>query len=347
MSATPQLPWTKYVEQERPASPTAAAPKKPTRPSRASLGSSIAKLIQAARGGRGVDVERVAETIARRLDAGDPEGAQAVRNEARRVQRMTPAGSKDSGVVEWIEGAGTDELVLDDRCGRDLDRLARELAAVARFVAAGIDAPSRVLFFGPSGTGKTLAAKWLGARFGLPVALVRLDRVVDSHMGETASNLAAAFASATSVASILFLDEIDGMSVDRGSAGGDSAAGNEMRRATTSLLQQLDLCRPEQIVIAATNHPDHLDAALRRRFSTTVEFSLPDQGARLAMIRRWLERVDADADALEYLAELTEGMAGAGLRSVAMASARLALMADARLSREHVRSALAANGGES
>lgn len=330
-----ELPWTKHATETPAAPPPAARP----RPLRKSLGASVAKLVQAARGARGIEVERVAETIARHLeDAGELDEATAVRNEAARVQRMIPVGQSDDGVVEWTEPGSTDDLVLDATCGRHLERLALELEAAPRFIAAGIDAPTRALFYGPSGTGKTLAARWIGARLGLPVAMVRLDQVVGSHLGETAKALSKAFLAANRQASILFLDELDGMSSDR--AGGDaSAASTEMKRSTTALLQQLDLCTPDRIVIAATNHREQLDAALSRRFSSAIGFSLPDEAARRTMAARWLAKLDVPAASLDAIAKASDGMSGARVRSLAMGAARLAIMGRTALSGEHVRTA--------
>lgn len=259
---------------------------------------------------------------------------------ARATRIVKPANP--SGLIEWLDPHEGDELVLDAKCGKQLDTLLAELRAASRFIEAGIDAPTRVLFFGPSGVGKTLAARWIGARVSLPVGMVRLNQIVGSTLGSTAANLGKVFAEASSVASIVFLDEIDGMGANR-AKGGEGDAGAEMKRATTALLQQLDLYPPERIVIAATNHRDQLDAALSRRFTTSISFSLPDAAARRSMASRWLAKVRLDDDALDAIAECSEGRSGAFVRTITMAAARRSLMADVPLSGDHVWTAAAEN----
>lgn len=330
-----ELPWTKHVAPNAPATKPTRASKRPG----LGMGASIAKLIDAANGDRRVHLARVAEGIAKQLDDdGAADEAKAVRYAASRSGRVMSPQQPGGNLMEWLPPCELNELVLDDATGTNLDRLLKELRSAPAFLSAGVDAPTRVLFSGPSGTGKTLAARWIGASLGLPVAMVRLDQVVASHLGETSANIAKAFAGASAVASILFLDEIDGMTSDRATE--DATGGDrELGRATTALLQQLDLLEPDRVVIAATNHPGKLDAALRRRFASEVSFGLPDAAARRTMVERWLAKVDATSTALDALTALSEGLAGARVRALAMASARLAIMAGERLGEAHVRAA--------
>lgn len=335
--ATPELPWSKHVLT--PPAPPQNGSAKGHRPSSVTLGEQIAKLIKIARGESNASLDRVAGDLARKLlEENDLQGAQLVRREAGKGGPRVTRIESQCDAVEWLVSAPPDELVLDADCGRHLARLATELESTSKFIAQGIDAPTRVLFHGPSGTGKTLAARWLGNQLGLPVAVVKLDRIVGSHLGETARKVGEVFAEATKQPSVLFLDEIDGMSSNRAS-GSDSSASEEMRRATTAFLQQIDRCEPGQIIIAATNHPEQLDAALRRRISTEIGFSLPDSLARHVMASKWLARADTTPDALELLADVSDGLSGAHFRALTMASARIAIMAGVPMSVEHVRAA--------
>lgn len=239
-----------------------------------------------------------------------------------------PSELPDDGVLRWFEPDPSlrDELVLSGECRGAIETVARELRHTQAFLDAGVDPTTRLLFSGPSGTGKTLAARWLGALLRLPLAIADVSEVVASHLGETSTNLGAIFKATRERASILFLDEIDALCAKRGGGNG-SACDLELARATTTLLQQLDWLPLRHIVIAATNFHDGLDSALRRRLTTDIVFTLPDRDARARMVGRWLAKAPLEQHELDELVDGSDGLSGAELRSRAMARARRAILA--------------------
>lgn len=255
-------------------------------------------------------------------------------NSARRSRPAAPPPLGDAlrsalpaiaGIQWFTADEDPGELVLTGRTGEAFHQLAEELRHVDRFVRAKIDPPTRLLFSGPTGTGKTLSARWLGCRLRLPVAVTDISATLSSYVNGTAKALGEAFGAARSVRCILFLDEIDGLCVKRGGGSGEGSL--ELARATTALLQQLDWLDRARIVIAATNFADLLDSALRRRFTTELVFELPNLEARRRMVGHWLADAAVPEGVLDQLAESTEGLGGAELRSAAMALARRAIMA--------------------
>jgi AAA+ superfamily predicted ATPase len=88
----------------------------------------------------------------------------------------------------------------------------------------------------------------------------------------------------------------------------------------------MDGLAPERIVIGATNVPDHLDPALRRRLFMEVTFELPKPDARRQMITRWLARVPISPARVDELVAESEGLAGAAIRARAMAVGRELVM---------------------
>lgn len=216
-------------------------------------------------------------------------------------------------------------LILSGATERAVAQLALELKHTDDFLRAGLDPSTKVLFSGPSGTGKTLAARWLGWSLALPVAVIDISTIVGSYIGETSERLGACFACAASVPSLLFLDEIDAICMRRDMA--KNSSGAELARVTTTFLQQVDWLRPSRIVIAATNFRDELDSALRRRLTTEIPFELPDRDARARMLAHWFDRVPLESSILEELLDATEGLSGADVRSRGMTVARAALLA--------------------
>jgi SpoVK/Ycf46/Vps4 family AAA+-type ATPase len=135
----------------------------------------------------------------------------------------------------------------------------------------GLRASSKVLFFGPPGCGKTLAAEVIACELDLPLAIVRLDALVSSYLGETAANLRKVFEFIAQYPMVALFDEFDAIGKERA----DSSEHGELRRVVNAVLQMMDAYRGKSLIIAATNHEQILDSAVWRRFDDTFEFPLP------------------------------------------------------------------------
>lgn len=134
--------------------------------------------------------------------------------------------------------------------------------------------PTRsLLFIGSPGVGKTLTAKWLAKRIGVPLLTLDLSSVISSFLGKTGQNIRFVMDYAGEKDSILFLDEVDAIAKKRDD---DSDIG-ELKRLVNVILQQIDRWPQNSLLIAATNHPQLLDPAIWRRFDVIIEFKKPDQ----------------------------------------------------------------------
>ena len=137
----------------------------------------------------------------------------------------------------------------------------------------------RALLRGPSGTGKTLAARLLAAELKLPLFRVDLAAVMSKYVGETEKQLARLFDRAEVLDVILLFDEGDSLFGRRTSVG--SASDRYANLETNFLLQRIE--SHQGIVLLTTNLADNIDSAFQRRMDVVVDFSLPDEAARQAI----------------------------------------------------------------
>lgn len=197
-----------------------------------------------------------------------------------------------------------------------------------RFTAVGAKIPKGVLLVGPPGTGKTLLARAVAGEAGVPFFSISGSEFVEMFVGVGASRVRDLFEQAKSNAPcIVFIDEIDAVGRQRGAGLG---GGNDEREQTLNqLLTEMDGFEGNTgiIIIAATNRPDVLDAALLRpgRFDRQVVVDRPDYAGRLEILNVHArgKTLARDVD-LEKIARRTPGFTGADLANLLNEAAILA-----------------------
>lgn len=177
------------------------------------------------------------------------------------------------------------EPVYDTRTWAAVRQVAREREQSERLTQAGVDPTRSVLFTGPPGVGKTLAAKWIARELGQALAILDLSAVMSSFLGRTGSNVRAVLDFARDHNCILLLDELDAVAKRRD----DTSEIGELKRLVTVLLQEIDEWPPSCLLLAATNHAKLLDPAVWRRFEVVVEFPLPEPEVVAAVLRDHLD----------------------------------------------------------
>ncbi|MDD1528867.1 ATP-binding protein [Bradyrhizobium sp. WBOS7] len=180
---------------------------------------------------------------------------------------------------------------------------------------------TRVLFAGPPGCGKTLCAEVLSRELSLPLYTARIDVIVSSFLGETASNLRRLFELATRQPCILFLDEFDAIARSRA----DTTEHNELRRVVNSLLQMIERFRGPGLVIAATNLPQFLDEAIWRRFDEVISFEPPGQREIASLLARQFANFPPQFD-LESMSTKLVGMSYADIERVCIDAIKKAVL---------------------
>lgn len=178
-----------------------------------------------------------------------------------------------------------------------------------------------ILFAGPSGTGKTLAAEIIAGELGLDLYQIDLSTLVSKYIGETEKNLARIFAEAETSNAILFFDEADALFGKRTEV--RDAHDRYANIETSYLLQQMEAYRG--VVILATNLRKNMDEAFVRRLHYSVEFPWPGAGERQRIWERiWPTATPCSAD-LDWAALARNiDVAGGNIRNIALAAAFLA-----------------------
>ena len=198
-----------------------------------------------------------------------------------------------------------------------------------RYMELGAKIPKGLLLVGPPGTGKTLLAKAVAGEASVPFFSVSGSGFIEMFVGVGASRVRDLFAQAKKEApSIIFIDEIDAIGKSRAS-GGQMGGNDEREQTLNQLLAEMDGFGTDTpvIVLAATNRPETLDAALLRagRFDRQVLVDKPDYDGRLAILKVHSQGVKLSSTVdLKVVAKQTAGLAGADLANIINEAALLA-----------------------
>lgn len=170
-----------------------------------------------------------------------------------------------------------DQIVLTKACSKKLTRILEEHRNRLLLAQHGYPPKRKLLFWGPPGCGKTYAANFIAHELGMPMGTIRLNALISSFLGDTASHIQRVFDLADSRPMVLLLDEVDAVAKNRD----DRNDVGELKRVVNSLLQAMDgFTSKESILIAASNHQYLLDPAIWRRFDDIVHFPPPAEAER-------------------------------------------------------------------
>ncbi|QPG59181.2 ATP-dependent zinc metalloprotease FtsH [Shewanella eurypsychrophilus] len=237
--------------------------------------------------------------------------------------------SEDQIKTTFADVAGCDEAK------EDVKELVDYLKEPTRFQKLGGRIPTGVLLVGPPGTGKTLIAKAIAGEAKVPFFTISGSDFVEMFVGVGASRVRDMFEQAKkSAPCIIFIDEIDAVGRQRGA--GVGGGHDEREQTLNQLLVEMDGFEGNEgvIVIAATNRPDVLDAALLRpgRFDRQVVVGLPDVRGREQILKVHMRKVPlADDVKASVIARGTPGFSGADLANLVNEAALFAARGSRRV----------------
>ena len=222
--------------------------------------------------------------------------------------------------MEAKTGVKFDDVAGIEEAKEELQEVVTFLKQPEKFTAVGARIPKGVLLIGPPGTGKTLLAKAIAGEAAVPFFSISGSEFVEMFVGVGASRVRDLFKKAKENAPcLIFIDEIDAVGRQRGAGIG---GGNDEREQTLNqLLTEMDGFEGNNgiIIIAATNRPDVLDAALLRpgRFDRQVTVDLPTSTGRLQILQVHARNKKLSSEvSLEAIARRTPGFSGADLANL-------------------------------
>lgn len=186
-----------------------------------------------------------------------------------------------------------------------------------KYTQVGANLPKGALLVGPPGTGKTLIARAVAGEAKVPFFSISGSEFVQMFVGMGAAKVRDLFSQANEKAPcIIFIDEIDAIGKKRNSM----SSNDEREQTLNQLLTEMDGfdCKKGVVILAATNRPESLDAALLRpgRFDRRIQMELPDLEGRKAILNVHLNKVKHDHIDIDLVARATAGSSGAELANI-------------------------------
>ncbi|KYK34434.1 MAG: CDC48 family AAA ATPase [Theionarchaea archaeon] len=250
---------------------------------------------------------------------------------------VEPSGMREAFVevpnVTWKDIGGL-ELVKEEL--REAVELPLKNPQV--FKNVGIEAPRGILLYGPPGCGKTLLARAVATESEANFIAIRGPELLSKWVGESEEGVRRVFRRARQVAPcIVFFDEIDAIAGTRGQEVGTKVT----ERVVNQLLTEIDGIEKmgKVTVIAATNRPDLLDAALLRpgRFDSLIEIPMPDHEARVAIFNVHTKDMPLTDVDLKELARRTENFSGADIAALCREAGMFAIRENINAERVEMR----------
>lgn len=163
------------------------------------------------------------------------------------------------------------DMVLSLEIQETLAKVIHEQIHLKKLLTHNLQPRRKLLLVGTPGSGKTMTAHALAGELGLPLFIIRLDGLISRYLGESIAKLRLIFDAMVDFRAVYLFDEFDSIGSTR-TQGQDVG---EIKRVLNSFLLQIEKDKSNSLIIAATNLPESLDAALFRRFDDIIQYGKP------------------------------------------------------------------------
>jgi SpoVK/Ycf46/Vps4 family AAA+-type ATPase len=215
--------------------------------------------------------------------------------------KLIKPGTDLSGLIIEVEPYNRlSDMILPDKIVKRIRRIEREFLNRDKLFRHDLKNRRKILFCGPSGTGKTMTAHVLAKELNFPLHIILIDKLVTKFMGETGAKLRQVFDFIKENRGVYLFDEFDAIGTERSK---DNDVG-EMRRVLNAFLQFFEQDDSDSLILAATNNVTLLDQALFRRFDDIIQYRLPDDDEKTRLIDCRLGFYKGDFRADEIISEL-------------------------------------------
>lgn len=241
--------------------------------------------------------------------------------------------SKAKVYLETKTGVTFDDVAGVDEAKGELQEIVSFLKDKDKYGRLGAHIPKGILLVGPPGTGKTLLARAVAGEAGVPFFSISGSEFVEMFVGVGAARVRDLFEQARKASPcIIFIDELDALGRARSGVSG-YGGGDEKEQTLNQLLSELDGFDPRVgiVLLAATNRPEVLDAALLRagRFDRQIVVDRPERKGRAAILKVHVKDVNLSDDVdLDQVAAITTGFTGADLANLVNEAAIVATRRD-------------------
>lgn len=166
-------------------------------------------------------------------------------------------------IAENVEDFPIQRFLIRDEEEKVVSDILNLYRAADKLKKLSIPYLAALILHGESGCGKTMLAKYIAYKANLPFVYVKFSNLVGQYLGNTQSNIGRIFEYIQGMPCVLCFDELDAIGMARGQRNDVG----EMNRIVIALMQEMDQCSNDLILIGTTNRYDRLDPALTRRFS--------------------------------------------------------------------------------
>jgi len=216
-----------------------------------------------------------------------------------------------------------DDLIINDISLNVCKDLIAEQQNIDLLKPYGIYPRNRILLTGESGNGKTSLAEAISTQLNYPLFVIRYDNLIKSYLGQTAKRLNDVFDFVKTKNCVLFFDEFDMIGKERN----DINEAGEIKRVVNSLLLQIDRLPSNVIIIAASNHQELLDKAIRRRFQIKLNLGRPNKLQIEMFVKKIFHRTNIKFDYnIKNLAEELIGLSFANIEEFCLDVCRYVIL---------------------